>query len=253
MVVPDAPRIGLVLFDRATHSFRLTDSGTMVHRHAKQILAQVADLAEALRPGEPSGLLRITTSFALASETLGPILPDFLARYPRVDVDLEASSQLRDLARDDFDVALRSGPLSGGALTARRLGQARIGLFAAPSYLAAIDKTPDTIDSRPTIGLNRNGRRHHGPDGTEPGRKPVCRLRFNDPQLIKVSVVAGHGSGWLPIHMAAVDVASGRLVRCKQKLSLDGGEIFALFHGNKDVPAKTRAFIDFLVEKLKGF
>jgi len=244
-------KIGARLFDRSAHRFRLTEAGATVYRHSARILAEVTTLAEAMSPGEPSGLLRITTTFALAMESLSPILPEFLARFPKIDIDLEASSQLRDLVREDFDVALRAGPLSGGSLTARRLGQSRIGLFASQVFLEAIGKTPDTLDARPTIGLNRNGRRHYGPDGTLPGRAPSCRLRFNDPALIKTHLVAGQGSGWLPVQMAAADVAAGRLVRCRPELSLDGGEVFALFHGSKDVTPKTRVFVDFLADRFR--
>jgi DNA-binding transcriptional LysR family regulator len=243
-------QVGARLIDRSAHSFRLTEAGTTVYRYASRILSEVAQLAEAMQPGEPSGLLRITTSYGLAAETLGPILPEFLARFPKIDIDLDASSQLRDLKRDDFDVALRVGPLTGGALIARRLGPTRIGLFASPAYLTASGQTADSLESRPTIGLNRDGRRQYGPDGPKTSGKPHCRLRLNDPLLIKQHVVAGHGSGWLPIHMTQDDVLAGRLVHCRPDLSLDGGEVFVLFHGHKDLPAKTRVFVDFLVERL---
>lgn len=245
-------QVGARLIDRSGRRFRLTEAGATAYRHAIRILAEVEHLHDALQGGEPSGLLRVTTTLGLAAEILGPILPDFLERYPKIDVDLEANSQLRDLARDDFDVALRAGPLTGGSMTAKRLGVMEVGLFAAPAYLERINAEPQTVSARATLSLNRDGRRRQSPPNAAGGeRSPRSRLSVNDPLLLRAHVVAGNGTAWLPLYMCKGDLASGRLVRCRPNETLRGAELFALFPGQKDIREKTRAFVDFLADRLR--
>jgi DNA-binding transcriptional LysR family regulator len=206
-------RVGSRLIDRSAHSFRLTETGSTFYGYAQRILEEVTRMTEAMQPGEPSGILRITTGYGLAVEVLGPIIPEFLRRYPQINIDLEASSELRDLARDDFDLALRAGPLTGGSLVARRLGKSEIGLFASPEYLTNTGNTVKSISSRPTIGLNRSGKRNQLADEKiRSAAVPRPRLVVNDPLLIKIQLLAGAGTGWLPIQMTRDDVAAGRLV-----------------------------------------
>jgi DNA-binding transcriptional LysR family regulator len=244
-------RVGGRLLDRNARTFRLTEKGKTLYAYAARILAEVEQLKEALQPDEPSGLLRVTTTFGVATNVLIPILPEFLRLHPKIDVDLEASSQLRDLTREDFDVALRAGPLSGGSLTAKRLGKTELGLYATPAFLKNNALTPETLDLRPTLHLNRSGRRYHGPDGISlADRRPRCRLTFNDPMLMKTAVLTDFGSAWMPVHMCRDDVTAGHLVRCRPEESISGNEVFALFQKTKDMSAKIRLFIDFLADHL---
>lgn len=242
--------VGTRLINRSERSFQLTEAGSIVYGHAVRILAEIERLREAIQPGEPAGLLRITTSYALAINVLGPLLPAFMEMYPRIEIDLEASSQLRDLARDDFDIALRAGPLSGGASVAKRLGKSEIGLFASPAFLSRVGETAETVSSRPIIGLNRNGKRQQAAEGMTAERDRRSKLHFNDPQLIKAQLLSGFGTGWLPVWMASPELEAGQLLRCRPELSFRGGELFVLYNSRKDMPAKTRVFVDFLAERI---
>jgi DNA-binding transcriptional LysR family regulator len=244
-------RVGGRLLDRNAHTFRLTEKGKILYAYATRILGEVEQLQEALQPNEPSGLLRVTTTFALATNLLIPILPEFLRLHPKIDVDLETSAQLRDLTREDFDVALRAGPLSGGSLTAKRLGKTELGLYATPAFLQDNGQTFETVDLKPTLHLNRSGRRYHGPDGISlTDRRPRCRWTLNDPMLMKTAVLTGFGTAWLPVYMCREDVQMGHLVRCRPEETISGNEVFALFQKSKDMSAKVRLFIDFLADNL---
>lgn len=229
--------VGARLLDRTTRGIRLTEAGSTVYHYAARILQDLARLDEATRPGPPSGLLRVTCSFTLAAVALRPILPEFLARYPAIDLELDAASQRRDHGRDDFDVALRAGPLSGGAMIARRLGRIEIGLFAAPGLAA--DAPPHQVE------VMLAGARPSGPHG-----RPRSRLAMNDPLLVKGLVIDGFGAAWLPTYLCTHDVAAGRLVQRTSAERHSSAEVFALYPGRKDMPAKSRAFIDFLIERL---
>lgn len=133
-------------------------------------------------------------------------------------------------------MALRGGPLPGGAMIARRLGRIKIGLFAAPGLRDAASRR---------VELLLAGSRSAGP----PGRSRP-RLAMNDPLLVKGMVIDGTGSAWLPAYVCAKDVAAGRLVRVAAVDRYPDAEVFALHPGHKDLPGKSRAFIDFLIERL---
>ena len=244
-------QVGARLVERTSQRFQLTEAGAVFYRHALRIIDELALMEDALQSGEPSGHLRITTGFAFAVEALGPILPEFLARYPRISVHVEGESGLRDLEREPFDVAIRSGPLTGASLIAKRLGKTELGLFASPAYLTRIGVTTTSISSRPTIGLSRAGDRDPIETKNNGHRRERPRLVVNDPFLLKSHLIAGFGSGWLPLPMALKDVAVGKLVRCRPRLTRDGGEVFALFPKRTKMPLKTRVFIDFITQHLK--
>ncbi|MDX2234410.1 MAG: LysR substrate-binding domain-containing protein [Hyphomonadaceae bacterium] len=165
-----------------------------------------------------------------------------------MDVEIEAISRRNDLLRDDFDVAVRAGLLSGGALIARRLAEVSVGLFASPSYLARHDApTARTLASHAMVGLVGQSLAT-----TDYGSGPLRRQRLstNDPLLIKGFVLDGFALGWLPLYLCRAEIAEGRLIRCLPERTISGPEVFALFHGRPEAPVKVRAFVDFLVTEL---
>lgn len=247
-------RLGARLVDRGARNIRLTETGRIVYDHAVRALAELDLISDAVRPGETRGLLRITSTFALVDTVLRPILPRFLEHYPGIRVEIEASNRLNDLVRDDFDVALRAGALNGGALIARRLATVSIGLFASPDYLSRKgNPDPESPAEDEVIGLVRDlppsKPEARGAKASERSAHP--RLSLNDPLLIKRVVLDGMGLGWLPLYLCRDEVADGRLIRCLPERTIKGPEVYALFSGRRDLPAKTRVFVDFLAAEFE--
>lgn len=242
-------RLGARLVDRGARNIRLTETGRIVYDHAVRALAELNLISDAVRPGEARGLLRVTSTFALVDTVLRPILPRFLKHYPAIQLEIEASNRLNDLVRDDFDVALRAGALNGDTLIARRLAAVSIGLFASPDYLLRNGNLdPDSLADDEVIGLVRHlppsKPKARGAKATDAPAHP--RLSMNDPLLIKRMVLDGIGLGWLPLYLCRDEIADGRLIRCLPERTIEGPEIFALYSGRRDLPAKIRVFVDFL-------
>src|SRR4051794_6644985 len=128
-------RLKARLLQRTTRKLSLTDVGRIYYEHCARIVSEVEDAERAVNSLQetPRGLLRVTapTNFAF----LGPIVSDYLKRYPEVRVDLFCTGRTVDLVEERFDVAIRAGALADSSLIARSLGSAKWLLVATPAYL----------------------------------------------------------------------------------------------------------------------
>jgi DNA-binding transcriptional LysR family regulator len=132
-------RLGLQLLHRTTRRQRLTGFGEEYYARCKEILRLVAETdtqAQAMRLA-PAGLLRVSVPVTFGTEALVPVLPDYLARYPDVSVDLDLSDRVADLMEDGVEAAIRIGQLPPDSpLVARPLAPYRMLMCASPDYLA---------------------------------------------------------------------------------------------------------------------
>ena len=130
--------LGLQLLNRTTRRIDLTEAGKAYLARCSQIVGAVAELETSARAlgEEPQGALRVTAPVFMGRHLLGPVLPGFLARYPKVKLRLRLLDRFVDLVDEGFDLALRIGHLPDSSLIARKLGETRILMTAAPSYLA---------------------------------------------------------------------------------------------------------------------
>ena len=133
-------RLGVRLLQRTTRKLSMTAVGEQYHRHcvAMREDAQAAADAVAQAQTEPRGTIRVACPVTLAQTTLGPILPQFLALYPRVRIDMRVSNRVVDLVEEGFDVALRVRPTldDSGSLVVKNFGTSRTLLVASPAQLA---------------------------------------------------------------------------------------------------------------------
>ena len=130
--------IGTVLIERSTRHLRLTEAGLLLQRHARRILDDVGEAENAIGGlvGHPQGDLRVTVPFTFAVGPLARALPSFMARYPDVRVLLSIDNRVIDLRDEDYDVAIRIGPLPDSELIARRLTRFALWPCASPTYLS---------------------------------------------------------------------------------------------------------------------
>ena len=128
---------GTTLFTRSPGGLRPTEAAQALAPHA-QAMAAAADALVRTASGEAAGVrgvIRVTASTIVGAEILPAILTDFHERYPEVAIELVLSNRQEDLLRRDADIAVRMARPSQNALTARRVGAARIGFYAHRSYL----------------------------------------------------------------------------------------------------------------------
>ena len=134
------------LLHRSTHGLSLTDEGDTFLTHARRLLDTTAELSADLtgKVHGPSGWVRISASVVIAENLIVPSLPGLYARYPHIQIDINADDRMADLARDGIDVAIRSGPVTSDTWIARPMGQSGRTLVAAPAYLRNFG-TPHTV------------------------------------------------------------------------------------------------------------
>jgi DNA-binding transcriptional LysR family regulator len=131
-------RLGVRLINRTTRRLALTHEGEIYLERSRDILRAIeaTESEIASTRWSPRGHLRVHVFPTFAVDHLAPALPDFLARYPRVTFDFLVTNRLVDLIGDNVDIALRVGPLSDAALTARKIANLTQVVCASPRYLA---------------------------------------------------------------------------------------------------------------------
>ena len=247
---------GAALIERSTRHLRLTDAGHLLRRHARRILDDVGEAENALIGliGVPRGTLRLSVGFTFAVGPLAPMLPEFLARYPGVRVALSIDNRNVDLLAEDFDVAIRIGPLPDSDLIARRLTTIVLWTCASPAYLAA-HGTPITVEdlrSHELIGRvnHRSTWRFRASGGVLHEIEVVPGTVVPEPAVLQTVLIGGAGIGRLPDFYAADAVGNGTLVRLLPEYLDDSVEVHALYPSHRSLSAKVRVFIDALAEHL---
>ena len=253
-------RLGARLVSRSTRRLQLTPEGVAFHDSGVRILADMAAAErEAAAGAAPRGLLRVNSYVPFGQHRLIPLLPRFLERYPEISVDVVLTDHVIDLMEERADVAIRAGPLGESRLVARKLGQSRLVVVAAPSYLEAhgTPRAPADLDRHNRMGF-RFARHIDGwPFADEAGRSTVIPVTGNalvsDGEAMRLMALSGAGITRLARWHVAPDIAAGRLVPLLEGFNPGDEELtHAVYVGQgKHLPARVRAFLDFLVETVR--
>ena len=247
-------RIGVRLLQRTTRSMRPTAEGESLYRRAAGPLADLehATTAVAEAGDTPRGLLRITAPVDLGG-LFGPLVASFMAEYPEVSVLFDLSGRKVDLVAEGFDLAIRGGTLEDSSLIARKLTNVRLHLYASPAYLEE-HGTPSTVQElaehecilfRPE-GPTQRWVFEGGPD--EEIVEVGGRLGSGEFAFLRSACLAGAGIARMPSHLGAREVREGSLVRLLPERWLERGSLSLIYPSARHLPAKARAFRDFMVK-----
>ena len=253
-------RMGLRLLNRTTRRLSLTEAGAAFYQGCRRVVAEAeaAERAVTRLASAPRGRLKVNAPMSFGVRHLAPALPDFMARYPELNVDLTLNDRVVDLVEEGFDLAIRIAPLAESSLIARRLAPNRLVLCAAPSYLAAhgapraVEDLKDhacLLYSYQTAG---DAWRLCGPGG-ERRLAVTGRLRINNGDALLAAALGGLGVALLPCFICGQDLRAGRLIQVLPAWSGPADTaIAAVYPASRNLSPKVRVFVDFLTERFSG-
>ena len=212
-------RLGARLLNRTTRRLSLTEAGAELYRRSAQALGEIdnAELEVARYQTEPRGLLRVTAPMSFSLLHLAPLLPEFLERYPGVQLDMQLDDRHVDLVEDGFDLALRIGRLQDSNLIARRIAPCKTVVCASAQYLkshAAIERPEDLLEHNClTYTYLSTPREWRFVDaGNEPIVVPVKgTLQSNNGMILRDAAVGGAGIVMLPTFYLYEQLRKGML------------------------------------------
>ena len=251
--------LGVRLLQRSTRRFAVTDVGTSVHRHAQSMLAEAQAAREAVDrlSAEPRGVVRVSVPVGLAQQQIPQLLPEFLARYPKVRVQLHVSNRRVDLINEGFDVAVRVRNKldDDGSLIMRSFGQIQELLVASPAYLdrAGRPKTPDELADHVTLSMSEDEARQRWElqrDGETRRIDLKPRVAGFDFPMLMALAKQGVGITMLPETLCADAVRAGDLEVVLPQWRLPQGIAHVVFASRRGMLPAVRVFIDFLAEKV---
>jgi DNA-binding transcriptional LysR family regulator len=246
--------VGARLLNRTTRAMSLTEAGAVFYDYCARIVEELEGAKNAVGQlhSQPRGLLRVSASVAFGTMHIAPALPDFLARYPEVRIDMEIKDRFVDLADERFDVAIRITKEPGPNLVARRLATVKRQICATPGYFKrhGVPKTPKDLETHNCLTYTyfnpQDPWRLRGPDG-DISVAASGNLRLNDDEALSEAVLKGLGIALLPTFIIGKDLQAGRLRAILSDYIPLERHIFAVYLPTRHVSPKLRAFIDFLL------
>jgi DNA-binding transcriptional LysR family regulator len=213
-------RFGLRLLNRTTRKVALTPAGADYLEHCRRVFAELEAAEETVRRSreQPAGRVRVDVPGSFGRHILLPALPDFLARYPGIDLDLRFNERVVDLVREGVDLAVRAGPVTDPDLVAHRVSGSRWITCASPAYLARHGR-PETIAEladHVLIGSIPADGTHPRPwlfkDDQPPPFELQFRLRVNEAEAVMLAAARGAGITQTMDLLAARELMEGNLM-----------------------------------------
>ena len=249
--------LGQSLFHRTSRRLALTEAGKPLAEHAARILAEARLAEESANDAAsaPTGRVRLAAPMSFGITNVAPLLAEFLAAHPGIEVDLHLSDARVDIVAEGFDVALRIAELPDSSLRARRLCTINSYIVAAPNYLAAngTPTHPAQLGEHRLFGYSNvvGPWRFHGPGGAEVSVRAQGPLTANSGEAILPALVAGLGIARLPEFIVGAALASGALVSILADWAPAPIGLHLLTPPSPLRPARVEALIAFLSMRLR--
>ncbi len=245
--------LGAELVVRGSRSFRLTDAGDAFFQAAAKGLATLSDARDEIRRGreEPRGLVRVAAPASAVTAFVGPVVAQFIARHPQVNVELSVTGRQVDPVRDGFDLVIAFGKLKDSSAKVRSIGGMETGVFATPDYLRehGTPTRPFELARHACILRSTSGTKDRwrlsGPGGTVV--VPVeGRIRVDDLVGAFAAAAAGAGLALLPVHLPSG--YDGTLVRVLPDHAVRGESLHLLYAGQRHVPLGVKLLCDAIMD-----
>jgi DNA-binding transcriptional LysR family regulator len=252
-------RLGVRLLQRTTRKLSLTEEGRAFHARSKSLLGELEDAEAEItsKSLEASGLVKINVPVSFGLLQLAPLWPAFMAKHPKVTLDVTLSDRMVDLVEEGYDMAVRIARLPSSSLVSRKLASTRLILCASPSYLKKHSKPkhPSELADHAVLSYSLlvmgEQWEFEGPEGnfTVP-INPV--LRTNSGDTCRAAALGHQGVILQPSFIVGDDLRKGTLVELMPEYrSLEFG-IHAIYPSRRYVSPKVRVLIDYLSSAMRS-
>lgn len=253
-------RLGVRLLQRTTRRFVVTEVGERFYAHCRAVLEEARAAQEAVDElrAEPRGVVRLSCPVSLTQTVLAHVLPDFLAKYPKLQVRVLSSNRRVDLLGEGYDIAIRvrSKLDTDTNMVVRSFGQSRVLPVASPALLDALGRPghPDELARLPALSMQE----HEGPQtwelidaaGERVGVEVNARLICGDFAVLLEAARRGIGVTLLPEFVCAPAVTRGELEVLLPEWSAPEGTMHFIYPSRRGMLPGVRALVDFLAERL---
>ena len=258
--------LGVKLMVRTTRRITLTHEGSAFLEDCQRVLTDLANAEASVSAGgvRASGHLRLTAPAGFGRRHVAPLVPQFRALHPEVQVSLNLSDRVVDLAAEGYDCAVRVGDLPDSSLVSVRLADNRRLCVAAPQYLQrhGTPRHPSELVRFDCLTLSSDASQTRGwaflvprepvdPNDPDPPRelihlRPGGPLDCSDGQVLREWCLAGYGIAWRSTWEVEHDIAAGRLQPVLEAFAAPPNGIYAVFPQRKHMALRLRLWIDFL-------
>lgn len=245
--------LGARLLERTTRHVTVTLDGVAYYRRCVAILAEVEEAEADLSSAEPHGLLRIDAHGLLTRTFILPRIPEFLERFPRIDLHFGQGDRLVDLVREGVDCVIRAGALDDSGMISRRLAMIPEITCASPGYLGrhGLPASPRDLEGHQMVGFVSSRTSDVLPlEFTDAGKfrevRLASRVSANEASTVCDLAILGYGLIQAPRYRFAEDLRSGRLVEVLAGFPPPPMPLSALYSPNRQLSLRVRVFLDWV-------
>lgn len=244
--------MNLHLINRTTRSFSLTDDGKQLYDRISPLLSEMSSELNRIesKSDEISGSLKISAPEDIGQYLLVDLLSEYQKVFPKVSVQLHLSNHYVDFTTENIDVAFRVGNLKDSSLIHKKLAKVQLIFVAATSYINQFGspKNIEDLEKHKVIYfMNKNK--------LEPsklfGKSSEAKFASSSFAYIYKAIRQGHGVGLVPEFFCTEDLRAGNLQRILTQVTVPHSTLQIVYPQSKNVPMKTKSFIDFAAKKIK--
>ncbi|WP_057973211.1 LysR family transcriptional regulator [Lysobacter antibioticus] len=248
--------LGVRLLQRSTTHLAPTEQGRRFYERARRVLEEYGEAVADARgfTETPAGLLRVSAPVSIGVLRMNRLVQEFLALYPQIEIELILNDRFVDLVEEGMDVALRLGATLPPNVVARRVAVSPRGLVASADYLRTHPRIerPEDVLAHNYLSFAWASEHYelHGPDSETVKLSANGRYRINNSLGIRESFLIGSGLGLAPAWLVQDLIDSGELAWVLPQWKASPHEAFLLYPSRRYQPLRTRAFLQFLSERL---
>ncbi len=253
--------LGVRLLNRTTRNIGLTEAGLKYHDYSQRIVAEFDQAKRAVNDLQvnPQGTLKVSMTVGFGESIILPLMSEFMALYPSIELELELTERVVDLVEENIDVAIRSGRLPDSSMIAKHLANNDFLLCASPQYLAAhkIPKRAEDLVNHQCIRYSYSRWKDWYLMTEEKQKLNINNaISINSVNGQKQLVLNNTGIALMPLWAIKSELAKGDLIHIMPEQIFSPYEeissTYAIYLKRDLMSPKTRVFLDFIAAKING-